>query len=125
MNKRLTRSRYRVALAAEACDPLQHEVEVSPVDQFKAEPFAAKFGLPSIKVAPMQHQAVWVWCAMVRQGLYAGPFHEFRDRDLYAFELVVDEAGDPVGDEVPPTMADPSASASSWPATSGEAPVIG
>lgn len=109
----LTRQRYRVYLNPTAEDPadaaaghVEHEVEITHGDHLRGELEAAKQGLPSVKDAPMNHTTVWIWCAMVRLGLYAGPFLPFKLQDLAGIEPVRDEdTGDPAVVDVDPTHA--------------------
>lgn len=114
---KLTRPKYLVALAGhEDEEPL--EVEIAPGDQFRAELEAGKWGLPGLADAPQQHTALWVWCSLVRQKLYAGDWPTFKATDLYAFHAASDEeeAVDPTQEA--PTSASASASPTGSPDSS-------
>lgn len=108
----LVRPKYRVYLnpTEEHPDPPVdgQEVEVTHGDQLRGELEAGKQGLPAIKDAPMNHTTVWLWCAMVRLGLYRGDFRQFKLTDLAGLEAVRDENGEPELEPVDPTTAGPS-----------------
>lgn len=92
---------------------VEHRLEITPGDQFRAELEAAKHGL-EVKRSPIQVTAgVWSWCALVRLGLYSEGYQKYVNRDLYAFELEREAI------DVPPTQ-EPSGSASPSPTSSPE-----
>lgn len=108
----LRRRQYNVyVLERDADDPegsgveVHHLVEVRAQDQLRGELEAGKQRLPNAQDAPINNVSVWVWCAMVRLGLYVGPYQEFRNRDLVDFQGVKKEDGEPAGDAVDPTAA--------------------
>lgn len=72
-------------------------VEVQYSDQLRGELEMTKLGI-DMKDAPMHAATVWVWCAMVRQGLYGDKFPAFKNRDLAELEPVADQDDD---DETP------------------------
>lgn len=112
----LTRPRYLIALNHDGTVS-EHEIEVTPGDQFRAELEAGKHGIPALSVAPMQGTGVWVWAAAVRLGLTTADWRTFRDDTLHAFEAVRDINGDPAQVPVDPTTEEPSDSGSSSPTT--------
>lgn len=105
----LTRSKYLVYLnpTEENPDPPEDgvEVEVTHGDRLRGELEAGKQGLPAVNVAPMNHSTVWLWCAMVRLGLYRADFRQFKLVDLAGLEPVKDENGEPAVEDVDPTTA--------------------
>lgn len=104
----LHRPRYRVHLnnPEDVTTPLEHELEVTYGDQLRGELEASKLGLPSIKDAPQNNVAVWVWCALVRLGLYKGQSQQFRTADLLDLEPL-DKPGEvPTVDPTPPAASD-------------------
>lgn len=105
----LQRPKYRVYLNppadAESAEPIEHEVEITHGDNLRGELEANKHGLPSVKDAPMNHTTVWLWCALVRLGLYAHDYRQFKLQDLAGIEPVRDEAGEQATTDVPPTTA--------------------
>lgn len=116
MTERLTRTTYAVALEVDG-QRSEHQVQVRPVDQMVAEQVASRYGLGPIKDAPISHTIAWIYCALVREKLYAGEFGNFRT-DLYAFE-----SGEEV--DVDPTTPDTSGSDSPLHFDSAEAPTTG
>lgn len=108
---KLTRPKYLVALTGHE-DEDALEVEITPGDRFRAELEAGKWGIPSLEEAPTQHIALWVWCSLVRQKVYAGDWPTFKNEDLYTFQGTNDEQEASVD---PTQEAATSASASSSP----------
>lgn len=82
---------YRVAVADPEGTVRDHTVTVLNGDRLRGELEAGRQGLPSLHEAPMNHAAVWVWCALVRDGLYGGKCADFRLRDLVALEAADDD----------------------------------
>lgn len=104
----LKRLKYLVVLDVPATDDhpageIEHEIEVRHADQLRGELEAAKQGLPGAKEAPLNNVTVWVWCAMVRLGLYGQAYKQFQHVDLVGFEQVKDSQED-----VDPTQPGPS-----------------
>src|SRR5690348_13018629 len=99
----LTRPAMLVAITTPETpdDPVEHRIEITPGDQFRAEFEGSKYGLQP-KDHPVQVTALWAWCALVRLGLYAGGYQDFAQRDLYAFEHVKGE-GTPVDPTTEPS----------------------
>lgn len=127
MNRKpLRRKAYVVALDV-AGEIVEHEIEVAPADMLRAETTAQKHGLPADpKTAPMSYHVLWLYLALVRLGLYEAGWQQFSQTDLYEWDQVNDDVdGEAQEPPVDPTTADTSASASSSPATSGEAPATG
>jgi hypothetical protein len=92
-----SRPQYDVAVLVDG-QPVEHRVEITAGDQLRAEFEAKKAGLGPMGDAPLNHTAVWIWCALTREELYGEPFQQFRSTDLYAFENVPDDeeaAADP------------------------------
>lgn len=77
-------------------------VEVTYADQLRGELEAAKHGI-SMAVQPMAIATIWVWCAMVRQGLYADLFMQFKSTDLAELQPITssDELAELAGEAVP------------------------
>jgi hypothetical protein len=75
-------------------------VEVTYADQLRGELEMAKQGV-NMGQAPMTAATVWVWCAMVRQGLYAEAFPRFKATDLAEMEPVLRADELPTPDETP------------------------
>lgn len=78
-------------------------VEVTYADQLRGELEMAKNGI-SMASQPMTAATVWVWCAMVRNKLYADTFQAFKTRDLAEMEPVLREDEQPT----PDATADPT-----------------
>ena len=90
----LTRTSYDVYLTpTDGAEPLVHRVEITHGDHLRGEFEANKQSLPSVKEAPMNHTTVWVWCALVRTGLYTLDYRTFKDTVL-GLEPVRDAAGE-------------------------------
>lgn len=76
-------------------------VEVTYADQLRGEMEMAKQGIV-MGQAPMTAATVWVWCAMVRTGLYASGFPQFKNADLAEMEPVLRADEQPgAGDAAP------------------------
>lgn len=99
----LTNPVYRVAVRTPDGAPTEHTVEITNGDRLRGELEAGRAGLPPMKDAPLNHTAVWVWCALVRLGLYAGKCAPFRNDDLLNMEPVEDADGKPAAVVVDPT----------------------
>jgi hypothetical protein len=110
---KLTRPTYEVWLnpVDEEADPLI--VQVTSGDQMRAELECKRLGLPPLSEAPLNATAVWIWSAMVRDGLTEAKAPQFLAQELGEWRPLRDASGDAVNPEVDPTKADPSGSASS------------
>lgn len=114
----IKRQTYLVALN----DGTEHRLTIKHGDRMRAELEAPRHGL-TIGPETAQHTAALVvWAALVREGLYARSFQEFKADDLDDLEPVA--APDPTQ---PPTAtaSASTASASASPASSAEAPPTG
>lgn len=125
-DKRLTRDTYLVALTSDPDATI--EVEVRPGDQFRAELEAKKWAVPAMTDAKLTNVALWLYCALKRQTGYQGNWPTFRDEDLYAWEPLRDEGGEPVSTPVDPTeepsgSASPSQDASPASTSTGSTPI--
>lgn len=97
-------SNPRFAVSVRTDDgPVEHTVEVTNGDRLRAELEANRAGLPPLREAPLNHTAVWLWCALVRLGLYNGKCAAFRADDLLDMEPLEEEAPvDPTSPGTPP-----------------------
>jgi hypothetical protein len=105
----LERHLYDVAIATPD-GVAEHRVAVTSGDRLRAEFEASKQRLPDVKKAPQNHTAVWLWCALVREGLVT---------------VAKDAAGEPIKELVGPTMPALSGSHSASPLTTVEVPATG
>lgn len=97
-------------------DPVEHPVEVRHGDLLRAELEAGRQKLPvDPRLIPQQTTALWVWAALVREGIVTVDYRTFRDGNTAAgtppilvhIERQTDPAtGDPAVVEVPPTEPD-------------------
>lgn len=110
---RLTRETWKVQLTA-GDDVVEHEIDVAPADQLRAETEAQKHGIKDLRVQRLNYASLYVYNACVRLGLYAHPYASFLV-DLYDWDQVKGEDGEPAETPVDPTQADTSASDSSSP----------
>jgi hypothetical protein len=97
----ITRRSYLVELEVDG-ESIEHTVELRHADQLRGELEANKHGLPALNEAPLNHTTVWIWCALVRSGYYAGDFRQFKLVDLVGFEAIKESAVD-----VDPTQRGP------------------
>lgn len=118
---------YTVALNLPDDSTAEHTLRVTGGDRLKAELEAAKLRLPEPSAAPQNTTALWVWCALQREGHLARSvsFVQFREDMLDDFAIA---AGHPLTEgEYPADPTQPAASAepdSSSPATT-ETPATG
>lgn len=120
----LKRIQYDVAIE-KGGQIFEHRIEVRHGDLLRGELEAAKQGLPSVNVAPMNNTSVWVWCALVREGLVDVDYREFKSAQLVALAAVKDANGDKVATDVDPTQPAPSGSPSPSPSPTAAAPTTG
>lgn len=115
--------------SGEPGDIVQRRVTIIHGDRLRGEHEAHKAGLPPVN--KIDHFAqnfttVYIWCALVRLGLYSENYQTFKNRDLLEVAAAVDEHGKPLQESVDPTRPDtPSGTPSSSPASSAEAPATG
>lgn len=106
--KPLTREKWIVALTTtDKTDRpvvVEHEIEVAPADQLRAETEAVKYGINNYRAQPLNYSALFVWNALKRLGVYAQPYQQFLI-DLYDWDQVRDDDGDPSEESVDPTSA--------------------
>jgi hypothetical protein len=98
--------RFTVLVANGDQEPVEHTVTIRHGDQLRAELEAPRHGLPSMEHAPMHATTLWVWCALVREGLYAGKARDFINGDCLGLEAARDDEGGFPG--TPETPADPT-----------------
>jgi hypothetical protein len=120
----LERHLYDVAIATPD-GVAEHRVAVTSGDRLRAEFEASKQRLPDVKKAPQNHTAVWLWCALVREGLVTVAYQEFVADVLVEFDVAKDAAGEPIKELVGPTMPALSGSHSASPLTTVEVPATG
>lgn len=110
-------------------DIVEHRVTIIHGDRLRGEHEAKKAGLPPI--SQIDHFAqnfttVYIWCALVRLGLYGENYKTFKNRDLLEVATAVDEHGKPLQESVDPTRPDiPSGTPSTSPTPSEEALATG
>lgn len=101
----LTRPSYQVWLnPVTDLETPDFTVAITTGDQMRAELESRRIGLPGPAEAPLNSTAVWIWCAMVREGHTQAKCQAF-----LATELGEWQPAPPT--EVDPTPAEPSDSA--------------
>lgn len=65
-------------------DEISHVVELEWADQLRGELEGGKYGIDTD--APLNLTTVWVWCAMVRNGLTKLPYPGWKSHELVGFE---------------------------------------
>lgn len=120
----LKRMQYDVAIEKDG-EVVEHRILVRHGDMLRGELEAGKQGLPSVQAAPMNNTTVWVWCALVREGLVDVDYREFKTTQLVALAMVKDANGESQVTDVDPTQPAPSGSPSPSPSPTAEAPATG
>lgn len=117
------RESYVISLTTEA-GVVDHDLVVGPGDVFRAELEAGRHQVPADKrAAGFAHLMVQLWCAAVRAKVYASPFQQFIEHDLYDFRPG-DDAPEPVDPTGPESdSGSPSATTSLEPPT-GSTPTV-
>lgn len=104
---------------------IEHRVAITTGDRLRAEREAPRHRLPEAKKAPQTHTALWIWCALVREGHIMVGFQEYLNEVLAEFDVVKGEDGKPAKEPVGPTTPAPSGLPSPSPPTSAVAPPTG
>src|SRR5690349_1667305 len=121
----LTRQHYTVSLNQPDGTRVEHQVDVGPGDQLKAEQTGVRRGLlpHGIAANALTFGSLCVYFALVRLELYTGKWEQFVDHDCYQFEAATNEDGetservDPTTSAAPPPSGSPSAPGSPEPPT--------
>lgn len=109
---RLTRPAFHVWLAPADTDPNTvsedqldyHLVRIHHADQLRAELEGRRLGFGAAKDSPMHTTSLWLWAALVRQGIVDQRFMDYVDRCV-AFDRADD---DDTAEAVDPTAASTS-----------------
>lgn len=123
---KLTRKRYLFGLMV-GDEVVEHEVAIAPADLLVAEQEASRHGIEVDKHS-MNFATLYLYNAARRLGLYPGKYPAFV-ADLYEWEIVRDDDGEPVEEIVPPTLEAPRSDSDSGslppspePASTGSTP---
>lgn len=87
----LTHPRFTVYLnPLDDGDPTEHVVTITHQDQLRAELELSRASIPPRAALNMTN--AWCWAAMVRLGLYSGPWDRFREIDAAGVDAEDDDA---------------------------------